>query len=269
MPVILKCKTDHAYDIKILSEILNNNIKIACFVIDITGIKLSMMDHHRTILIDFVLESENFTSYRYKSNEKTFIGITMSHLYKMLKIVKKRDSLQFLLDSDNPTDLEIKITPKENNRSTTLTVKIHEIQNIEIDIPDGYGKLPIMVPSAEFQKMCKGMLQISPTTTVMSKGNCLRFSSDSGDVMKRFTEFGQQSEESDDDEKTSDDPDYSDVFDTDQLVRITKMAGLAQNIQIYTKQGNPLLLKCPINSLGKLRIFLKSKTLQEEDAVDE
>ena len=65
MAIIFKAKTHNAYTIKILAELLQNNIKTACFEIDADGIKLCMMDSHRTILVQVFLESENFTLYKF------------------------------------------------------------------------------------------------------------------------------------------------------------------------------------------------------------
>ena len=39
MPIIFKAKTNSAYTIKILAELLQNNIKTACFEVDENGIK--------------------------------------------------------------------------------------------------------------------------------------------------------------------------------------------------------------------------------------
>ena len=78
MTVIFKAKTHNAYTIKILAELLQNNIKTACFEIDAEGIKLCMMDHHRTILIQVALDSENFTLYKFKPVSKIFLSESKS-----------------------------------------------------------------------------------------------------------------------------------------------------------------------------------------------
>ena len=52
MTIIFKAKSHEAYIIKILAELLANNIKTGCFEIDNTGISLRMMDHHKKVLID-------------------------------------------------------------------------------------------------------------------------------------------------------------------------------------------------------------------------
>ncbi len=50
----------------------------------------------------------------------------------------------------------IRIIPKEKNRVTTSSIKIHPIQNIIIPSPEGYTK-PILIQTNDFQKMCKDM----------------------------------------------------------------------------------------------------------------
>jgi proliferating cell nuclear antigen PCNA len=269
MTVIFKAKTHCAYTIKILAELLQNNIKTACFEIDNEGIKLCMMDHHRTILIHVYLESEKFILYKFKPKEKLFLGINLNHFHKMLKSIKKKDSLQLFINDDQPNDLGIKVIPKENNRITTSFVTIQEIQTIDIDIPEGYGK-PIIVSSSEYQKMCKGMAQIGSIINVIAKNYYIKFKCNAGGVMKRNVEFGEMVDsdlEDDDDSDTSDlkTVEYNKEFDTEQLSRITKMAGLSTNISIYPVQDKPLLFKSSIGSLGNISIYIKSLDLIDKE----
>ena len=265
MPVIFKAKTHCAYTIKIVAELLQNNIKTACFEINEDGVKLCMMDHHRTILIQVSLESENFTLYKFKCKDKLFLGINLNHFHKMLKSIKKKDSMQLFINDDSPNDLGIKVIPKENNRITTSFVTIQEIQTIDIDIPEGYGK-PIIVPSSEYQKMCKDMAHIGSMINVVARNFHIKFRCNAGGVMKRHVEFGEMGD-SDDEEEEEDDNvvEYNQDFDTEQLSRITKMAGLSTSMQIYPKQGKPLLFKSAIGSLGKISIYIKSKDLIEKE----
>ena len=50
---------------------------------------------------------------------------------------------------------------------------------------------------------------------------------------------------------------YSQEFNTDQLYRISKIAGLSSNIQIQL--GKPIKFSSNIGTLGKISIFIKSK----------
>ena len=264
MTVTFACKTHEGYAIKILVELLQNNITTGCFQIDQNGIYLRMMDHHRTILIDLHLDANCFSVYKFTGKEKIDLGINLSHLHKMLKTIKKKDSIKLFIDDRTPNDLFIKVTPKENTRSTTSSVKIQTIQNLDIDLPDGYGK-PVIVPSGEFQKMCKGLNSISSTTHILSTGFTIRFSSDAGGVMKRYTDFG-ETDDSDNEDVEMKTTNYSEMFDTEQLVRITKLSGLNSIMQIYPKTDNPLMFKSFVGSLGFISIYLKSKSMQEKES---
>lgn len=265
MTIIFKAKTNSAYIIKILAELLQNNIKTACFEIDDSGIKLCMMDHHRTILIQVSLESENFTLYKFKSKEKLFLGINLNHFHKMLKSIKKKDSMCLFINDESPTDLGIKVIPKENNRITTSFIKIQSIQTIDIDIPEGYGK-PIIVISSEYQKMCKDVAHIGSNINVVSRNFHIKFRCNAGGVMKRNVEFGETEDSDEEDDYDSKNfPEYNQDFDTEQLSRITKIAGLSNSMHIYTQNGSPLLFKSAVGSLGKISIYIKSKDLLEKE----
>lgn len=267
MTVLFKAKTREGYALKILIELLQNNIKTACFEVEKSGIRLRMMDNPKTILIDLELEADNFSVYRYKPEERLYLGINLAHLHKMLKPIRKKDSVKFFIDDEVPTELGIEIIPAENNRRTTSKIQIQNIQSLDIDLPDGYQK-PVNVPSSEFQKMTKSLSQISNITRITASGFCIRFSSDAGGVMKRYTEFG-ETEDSDgeDDDSDSESAEYSEDFDTELLSRIAKIAGLGSNMQIYCKSDNPLLFRSQIGmNLGRISVYLKSKNLQETES---
>ena len=199
MTIVFKAKTHCAYVMKIMIELLQNNIKTGCFEIDKNGIRLRMMDHGRTILINMLLDSDNFNVYKCKSDEKLIIGINLNHFHKMLKSIKKKDSMQLFIDDENPHDLGIKVIPKENNRITTSGITIQNIQTIDIELPGGYDK-PVIVPSSEYHKMCKDMSQIGNVIGVVAHRFNIKFNCNDGGVMKRNVEFGDANDSDNDDE---------------------------------------------------------------------
>lgn len=264
MTIIFKCKTSEAFLIKILAELLQNNIKTSCFVIDHRGIKLRMMDHHRKILIDITLDAESFSMYRFRADQPKSVGLNLNHFHKMLKTIKKKDSLQLFINDDFPTDLGIRVIPKENNRITTSTIKILNVQNLDIDLPGGgsYGK-PVIVPSSEYQKTIKDMNNIGNIINIVSKNFHIKFQSDAGGILKRKVEFGELEDSDDDSEKEQ--VEYNQDFYTEQLIRICKISGLSTNLQMYTKENQPLLIRSSIGNIGKISIYIKSKEQLEQE----
>lgn len=262
MAIIFRAKTSQAYCWKLLAVLFQNNIRTACFEITQEGIKLRMMDTHRYVLIDMDLLADNFDKFLYTGVNPMFLGINMPHFHKMLKCIKKKDSIELYVDNEYPDDLNIKvIPPKDNNRITISTIKIQNIQNIRVDVPDNYGK-PVIVPSSEYSKMCKDLVNIGNVISVIHKGNSIRFLCDASSIYTRQVLFG----DNDDDDMIL----YKECkqdFDTDKLTKITNMSGLSNNIQIFAKEGAPLLFKTSVGSLGKLSIYIKSRDMIEKESV--
>jgi proliferating cell nuclear antigen PCNA len=264
MPIIFKATTHEAHTIKSCADLLQNNIKTACFEIDNNGIKLCMIGQHRKVLINLHLERENFTLYKFKAQESMFIGLNLSQFYKMLRSIKKKDSLQLYLDSDEPNDLCIKHIPNENNRITTSFIKIQHIQNIQISLPEGYRK-HIIIPSSDFTKMIKDMACIDGVIGVKSaKSFHIQFVCANKGVVNRQVDLG----EVDEDDSDDDDDVYDEEFDRDQLSRVTKIAGLGINMQIFVQEGLPLMFRSNVGSLGKISIYIKSKKMIEKESCE-
>tara|TARA_Y100000389_G_scaffold38387_2_gene32741 strand:- start:2545 stop:3255 length:711 start_codon:yes stop_codon:yes gene_type:complete len=223
-----------------------------------------MFDHPRKTLVDLSLSGENFSLYKFKFTEKFCLGLNLNHFHKMLKSIKKKDSLQLFIDSEACTELCIRTIPKENTRITTSGIKIQQIQNIDIDIPSGYGK-PVIVPSSEFQKMCKDLSSIgSVNITVCARDFHIEFIADADGILKRKVTFGENEDSDDEDTKNVDE--YNATFTTDQFSRITKLAGLSNTMQIFPANSKlPLLFRSNVGSLGKISIYVKSKELSEEE----
>jgi|UniRef100_A0A6C0CZE3 proliferating cell nuclear antigen PCNA len=258
MTIIFNAKTGEAYHLKVLSELLSNNLKTGCFEINKDGFVLRMMDNNRKTLIDLNLSSENFSLYRFTAKNKLHIGLNLNHFHKMLKSIKKKDSIQLYIDENEINDLAIKAIPKENTRVTTSYIKIQNIQNIDIDIPTGYGK-PVIVLSSEFQKMCKDMITIGSSIKVSFSEFQITFNCDSGGILKRTVEFGEN------DTSIDKQTDYTQEISTEQLTRITKIAGLSTNMQIFSAPNLPLLFRSNVGSLGKISIYIKSKEQIEKE----
>ena len=266
MTVTFKCKTGEAYQIKVLAELLTNNLKTGCFEVNENGLYLRMFDQPRKTLVDLSLLAENFALYQIKKDDKFCIGLNLNHFHRILKSIKKKDSLQLFINSDDNTELGIKTIPKENTRVTTSGIKIQNIQNIDSDVPAGYGK-PVIVPSPDFQKMCKELSSIGSTNIrVESRGFHIDFVADADDILKRKVRLGESDDSDNESETTSQTNVYQSTFTTDQFTRINKIAGLSNTIQIFPGSSTlPLLFRSSVGSLGKISVYIKSKELIEKE----
>jgi proliferating cell nuclear antigen PCNA len=253
------CKTSEGYIIKILSELLQNNIKNGCFVVNEKGLFFRMTDSNRRILIDLDLYADKFSSFKYKSKQLS-IGLNLSHFYKMLKNIKKKDSLVLFIEENKEDELGIRVIPKEKNRVTTSFVKIQNLQSLDIDTPKDYNK-PVNIPSSEYIKMIKDLNNMGGNIiTISSCTGFLKFNCNTSDIYSREILFGESDEVID--------IKCTQEFDTEQLYRVSKISGLSSMLQVYQKDGFPLFFNSNIGNLGRISIFIKDKKqMQEEDLV--
>lgn len=252
MPNLFKARTDQGYIIKVLSDLLQNNIKVGCFVIDKTGIYFTMSDTHQRICIDFSLLGENFINYEVNSSKKIFIGVNLIHLYKMLKPIKKKDSIEFIKESEESEILDIRQISSGTGKVTTSSLKIQNIQNLEIELPSDYTNY-VPIPSSEYQKMCKDMENISQTVQIRATDKSITFKADMTHVYARSIVFGDDAESKEI---------YSQTFDTEQLNNLKRISGLgitSGNIHIFCMNNRPILMRTNIGTLGKINIYVKSK----------
>ena len=84
--------------------------------------------------------------------------------------------------------------------------------------------------------------------------------------MKRKVTFGENEDSDDEDSDDEKSPEYYATFTTDQLSRITKLAGLSSTMQIFPANSKlPLLFRSSVGSLGKISIYVKSQELVDEE----
>jgi proliferating cell nuclear antigen len=183
----------------------------------------------------------------------------------MLKPIKKKDSIELSKENETSENLCIKIIPKEGGKVTTSFIKIQDIQNIDLDLPDGYENY-VSIPSSDYQKMCKDMESISQNISLRATKNTIRFTADMSCVYSRSIIFG-EGEDSDESKIT-----YDQHFESDQLNNLGRISGLGittgNNIQIFCKRNLPILFRTNVGTLGKINIYIKSKEQVEKEKAD-
>jgi len=255
---LFKAKTKEAFVFKVLGELLSNTLKFAPFRINETGIYLRQTDTKREQLLDIGFHKEKFTVFKC-SSPINFI-VSSNNFYKMLKNIKKKDSVIIYIREDEPDKLGICVEQGEDNNKVSTTIKISYNQMEDINLPDGYNN-PIIMNNKEFQKM-KNLHNISKTILVNSISGFIRFFCDGGDLYSREITIGEI------DEDDSNDNQYEQNFYTHHLTQLTKCAGQSGNVQIFVHEDLPLKIKMNLGNIGELTCYIKSKEMIDEEHVD-
>lgn len=252
MTILFRAKTNEGFNFKILGEILHNTLKTISINITKDGVFSKMIDVHKKLLIDIKLLSNNFSQYTLNVDNLLF-GVNISHLYKIISSLKKKDSLILQIMEDSPNELQIIVTPRERDHVEVSKISIQSIQSLEIEVPETY-KHPVHVSSSKFQKMCKDMLNIGKEIHVYGDDRFVIFECETPGIYKKQIHFGE--------EIVPEDVDQSQItnyfFDAEQLVRISKVSSLSNLLHVYLDSSLPLLIKSQIGSLGIISIFIKS-----------
>ena len=131
---IFKAQTSEGYTIKVLADLLQNNIKTACLMLDESGCRLTMYDSHRRVCFSFFLEATNFQIYKFKPINSLYLGLNLGHFYKMIKSISRAKLIGPLLIG---LGLPIEIAPLRS--STSDIINLASIAAYSADVID-YNK---------------------------------------------------------------------------------------------------------------------------------
>lgn len=249
MGILFKAKTNEGFMFKILGEILHNTLKTIPINITNQGITSKIIDSNKKILLDIELIAKNFISFTYNhSSENILFGLNVSHFYKIISSIKKKDHLIFEIDSENMNELKIIITPREKDHVEVSTIFIQNIQSIDIEMPTDYGH-PVHISSSKFQKMCKDMLNIGKEIHIYGNENFVVFQCETPGIYRKQITFGDEPEV------------YENIIsyslESEQLVKISKISSLFHKLYVYLEKDMPLLIKTQIGNIGNISIYIK------------
>lgn len=266
--MLFRVKAQDGYIFKMLSELIQMNMKSTYFTISEKGMFMRVTDANMYVLFDLQLHADNFLLYEFNHTEPLKIGLNLKHLYKMLKSMKKKDTVEFFIKDKTMEHFGIRVIPRENNRVSESYIKIHEYQIIDIELPgespsgQKYSK-PVNIISNDFQKMIKDLCSISNDIRITATPTTVNFCCMIEKVLSKQITFGGDVVESRLMPKET--ITYEGEFDIVQILTIIKIAGLGKQIQMYCTTGLPVMLKSSVGSIGDLCIYIKSKDMIHAD----
>lgn len=235
--------------IEVLKEVLNDvNI-----IFDSTGARITAMDASHVALIHMKLDSSKCEEFYCRENIE--IGINMLSLFKLVKTISNSDTVSFYIKEDNKCQLGIVISNSDKNSLTNFKINLLDLDIQDIKIPDVDIECIITMPSNDFQRMCRDMLNISDTIKIVSCDDHLKISCE-GDFASQETIIGETSHGL---VFNKNDNTVSGKFSLKYLNLFTKSTNLCNTIDMYLKNDYPLILKYNVANLGEIRFCLAPK----------
>ena len=253
-PNLFEFTTVQSHSIKTLFEVLKDVLTDVNIIFDETGVKIMAMDGNHVALIHLKLEADKFEQYYCK--EKTMIGVCMMSFYKLMKTVSNSDTITMFMEENNTDQLHISVRNSDKNSITNFSLKLLDIDEEELEIPDVDIDCIVTMNSNEFQKLCRDMTNIKDTITITSEGDKITFACE-GDFAKWETIIGETSHGLMFSKQTDD---YiSAEYSLKYINLFTKSTNLCNTIELYLKPNYPLIMKYNVGNLGEIRFCLAAK----------
>jgi proliferating cell nuclear antigen len=253
---IMELKTVQTGAFKTLSEALKEILTDANIEFTDSAMKIITMDPTQTILVHLKLEKNNFEYYHCK--HKIVIGINMSNFFKLIRTLTNNDALTLYIEEGNVNFLGIRIENGEKNTLTNFYLNLIEVDESTYQIPPAQFESIITMPSNEFNKICRDMINLSEIIEIKSVGNQVIFSC-KGEFASQETIIGETSNGLSFVKHSNDDNIIQGYYNLKHLVLFAKCTNLCNSIEMYMKNNFPIVINFAVGCLGHLKLALAPK----------
>jgi proliferating cell nuclear antigen len=234
-------KTIQASAIKCIFEVLKDILNDVNMVFDTDGLRILALDSARVALVNVFLDAHNFEEY--SCTRRVTAGVNISNTYKILKSISGSDIM--IMDLTDNESIRVIVHNDTKKMTTTHELKLLDINDEGLDVPDITLDNVTIVPSAEFQKICRDMGQLSQYVTIRRRGCDFEMKCD-GDFANQQTMITVTDSESD----------IENVFSLKYINMFTKATNMSHSLEIFQGQDMPIIFRYCIANLGDMKFYL-------------
>jgi proliferating cell nuclear antigen len=245
----MKFKTIQASALKSAFEVLKDILNDVNIYFTPEGVRILTLDTARVALVDMFLESSNFEEYY--CEDAMVAGVNVTNMFKLLKFISNNDTLTMEINSREYLDIRIENTAKRSD--TKFQLKLLDINEDQIEVPDIKMAVVTTMPSIDFQRICRDMNNISNNLEITR--NATQF------VIKCQGDFANQETilECTDDGSFS--GELQGTYSLKYLNLFTKATGMCATVQIMQEEDNRfMVLRYNVANLGELKFYLATKS---------
>lgn len=233
------------------------------------GMSLQAMDTSHVSLVAAQLKSEAFDKYR--CDKPVMLGMNLPNFCKFLKCANNDDIIT-IRASDECDKITLLFEEKNNVETSEYELKLINLDNEYLGIPDQEYTVDIEMPSSKFQRICRDLNQIGDNVTISCVKDSVRFSI-SGDLGTGSVNLNQNQDADKPEEGVSIkmiEP-ICLSFSLKYLIQFSKAAPLSPRMKLSLKSDAPLVVSYAITNeedeeIGFMRYYLAPKMDEGEAA---
>merc|ERR1712000_701210 len=209
-----------------------------------------------------MLKAESFSPYRCDRN--VALGLNLTSLTKVLRAAQNEDILTIKAE-DAPNVLNLVFESSESDRLSEYDLKLMDIDQEHLGIPDTEYAATIAMPSNEFRRICTDLMAMSESVVIEASKDGVKFAC-SGDIgngsvmLRTHTDL----DKPDNNVAIELTEPVSLTFSLKYLVNFCKAVGLSNQVKICLSNEVPLLVEYTIAGSSHLRFYLAPKIGDEE-----
>jgi len=247
----LEITTVQSSAIRILFESLKDVLTDVNIHANSGGLKIVSMDGSKSAIVHAKLLAPQFE--KYVCDIPIILGVNMLSLFKILKSIKNNDVITFIVAEDT-TKLIIKIHNKEKQTEITSTLKLLDIDENLLHIPNIEFDSILTIPASDFQNYIRDLSVISNEITIKTDEEGMILEVD-GDFASQSIKINRKS-----DALTLDKcKNTCNIFNLKYLLLFTKSSNLCNTLEVYLKTDFPIIIVYNVANLGQLKFCLAPK----------
>lgn len=246
----MKFKTVQASSFKAAFEVLKDILNDVNMYFTPDGVKILTLDTARVALVDLELHADNFEEY--ECVEPITAGINITNTFKLLKTISNTDTLTVEINNKDMMNIFIENPVKKTN--TKFELKLLDIDEDHIQVPEVPVTITTIMPSIDFQRICRDMNNLASELIISRNTDKLVISCE-GDFANQETVITCPNEI---------DTTCTGKYSLKYLNIFTKATGMCSNVQIMHEENNRfLILQYNVANLGDIKFYLATKADQD------
>jgi proliferating cell nuclear antigen len=242
----MQIKTIQASAIRSIFEVLKEIISDVNVYFGPTGIRILTLDTARVTLVHVFLGAENFEEYTCPN--EIAAGMNMSNTYKLLKSVGNSDTLTIKMPGRESIEFVIDNISKKS--STSFKLKLLDINEDILEVPDIHMNVITTLPSIDFQRITRDMGNLANDINIIRDGGQLELSC-CGDFADQKTLM----------DYPEDVKRVGNTFSLKYINLFTKATGMCSSVQLMqdTENDGVIVFRYSIANLGEMKFYLAAK----------